>query len=118
MGQPSAIVASLSSAGIGTAVGYIASAMIEARAHRKTKADDAGALVNAATELTDRLLRRNSELAHANATARNALGKLIIAVQKTQDLFERFPEVGDGAFNRELLVTLQLALDAANLVEM
>ena len=60
-------LAGLSTAGIGTGVGYIAAAVIQGRATRKTKADDSNAIVSAATLFADRLLTRNSDLAHVNA---------------------------------------------------
>ena len=107
----------LSTAGIGTGVGYIAAAVIQSRSTKKTSADDANAIVGAATELTDRLLKRNEQLAHANAQARNALSKLIQAVQTSQDVFEKFPEVGDGANNRAMMIVLQAALYLANTIE-
>jgi uncharacterized membrane protein YccC len=117
MPNANAIFGALSSAGIGTAIGYVSSAVIQARSQKKTRAEDASVLVAAASELTDRLLQRNSELAHANATARRALAKLIDAVQQAENVFERFPEVGDGATNRAMMALLQEALDVANQVE-
>ncbi len=111
------LAASISSAGIGTVVGYIGAALIQARSQKKTASEDASVLVGAATELTDRLLTRNTELAHINAQAREALQALVDAVQLAQDVFEEFPETGDGAHNRKMMQVLQTALDVANAVE-
>ncbi len=110
------LAASISSAGVGTLIGYIGSALIQARSQKKTKADDASVLVGAATELTDRLLKRNADLAHVNMEARKALQALVDAVQLAQDAFH---EIGsdDTHLNVDLMVTLQAALDAANAVE-
>ena len=111
------LAASISSAGAGTLIGYIGAALIQAHSQKKTRAEDASVLVAAATELTDRLLKRNTDLAKINAEARRALADLTDAVQLAMDTFEKFPDVGDGAHNRAIMVALQTALDKANQVE-
>lgn len=104
----------LSSAGIGSALGYVGAAMIEARSHKRTKTDDAGALVTAATQLTDRLLTRNSELAHTNSQLRVALNALMTAVQLAQNTLHDLGEgVCDDCSSRQLMVVLDQALTAA-----
>src|SRR5271167_2026914 len=110
------IVTSITSAGVGSAVGYIAAAIIQARSQRETDENKAGALVEAAATLTDRLLTRNKELSSTNRHLRQALNKLIDAVQTAQNVFEHFPDVGDGLANRDMMAVLQLALDAANAI--
>src|SRR5271166_5392348 len=112
------ILSSVTSAGVGTAVGYIAAAIIQTRSQRESDEDKAGALVTAAATLTDRLLTRNRELSHTNTQLRRALNKLIDAVQLAQDTFEHFPTVGDGKHNREMMEVLHTALDIANAVEL
>ncbi len=109
------LVTSFSSAGIGTGIGYITAALIQTRNHKRTKAQDVSALVTAANTITDRLMQRNNELIHINAQARQALSKLVDAVQAAQDRFRELPDVCDESTT--LMATLQAALDAANAVE-
>ncbi len=116
MPNPVALFTSVSSAGIGTAIGYISAAVIQSRSQRKTNAEDASVIVQAATELTDRLLKRNADLAHVNMEARKALSALIVAVQLAQDTFEDLPT--EIPRNIKLMSVLQKALDKANSVEL
>jgi hypothetical protein len=62
---------------LGAAMGAIVSALIGARSK---KAEGAGALVEAASELTDRLLTRNTELAETERAIRKVLITLSDAV--------------------------------------
>lgn len=119
MPDSNAIFASVSSAGFGTAIGYVASALIQAHGQKKSRADEASVLVAAASELTDRLLKRNTDLAHVNAQLRHALGTLIDAVQTAQDNFNDLPpEIRQGKRSSiDVMAVLQAALNVASDVE-
>lgn len=110
----------MSAAGVGTAIGYLGAAVVKARASRRTRADEASVVVDAANTIVGRLLERNASLAHTNMLARAAMSKLVMAVQLALDRFEELPpeQVRDIQRNVDLMVALQAALDAANAVEL
>ncbi len=79
---------------VGAGIGTVASAIINARSHRD---QSASAIVQAASQLTDRLLRRNADLADMERAIRDCLLKLSDAVSAA--LYEH-PHCSDATMDR------------------
>jgi hypothetical protein len=94
MGEIPAAFAALVAASLGTAIGAISAALIRARSIR---AEGAGALVQAASQLTDRLLARNTDLSEELHTMRLILDELDEAVV---DLLYEMPHPSDSTLDR------------------
>jgi hypothetical protein len=78
---------------LGAAIGAIGSALVGARSHRN---EGASALVDAATQLTDRLLKRNNDLTDIEQDMRRMLIRLSDAVTVCE---RQHPHVSDDAFD-------------------